>query len=93
MGNGPQAESQLNWLTLGDDNTWYFHHSIQHRRKCNSINVLHLHDRTISNQREIQETFQKYYTDLLGCKMKGRSTSGKNLICCATYAAVLKNTA
>lgn len=62
-----KQKAKLKWLTLGDENTRYFHHSIQHRRKCNAINVLHLQDGTTIDPRLIHEAFQKYYTDILGC--------------------------
>ena len=79
-GAGLKQKAKLNWLTLGDDNTRYFHHSIQHRKNCNTINFLQLQDCTISDPREIQEMFQKYYIDLLGCKMKERSKINMNVI-------------
>ena len=75
-----RKKAKLNWLALGDENTRYFHQSIQHRRKCNAINVLHLQDGTTSNPRKIQEAFQKYYTKLLGCIIKERAKINMNII-------------
>ena len=74
---GLRQKAKLKWLTLGDDNTRYFHHSLQHRRKCNTINILHLQDRTTSDP---QAAFQKYYLDLLRGKMKERARINMNVL-------------
>ena len=65
---------------MGDDNTRYFHHSLQHLRKCSTIIFLHLQDRTTSDLKEIQEAFQKYYIDLQGNRMKERTRINMNVI-------------
>ncbi|XP_057530891.1 uncharacterized protein LOC130809221 [Amaranthus tricolor] len=70
---GLRQKAKLKWLTLGDDNTRYFHHSLQHRRKCSTINVLNFQDRTTGDPREIQVAFEEYYLALLGGKMKERA--------------------
>ena len=75
-----RMKAKLKWLTLGDDNTRYFHYSLPHHTKCSTINVLHLQDHTTSDPREIQEAFQEYYLDLLGGEMKERARINMNVI-------------
>ena len=60
-----QQKAKIAWLTLGDENTKFFHRSINHRHSSNTINVLHMGNDIISDQTRIKEIFQKYYIDLL----------------------------
>ena len=68
------------WLTMGDENTKFFHHSINQRRKANTINVLHLGDGVTSDRRKIQEAFQSFYQNLLCTDMKDRRPINMNVI-------------
>ncbi|XP_057532912.1 uncharacterized protein LOC130810803 [Amaranthus tricolor] len=40
--NEGEWKAKLQWLKLGDDNTAFFHHSINHRVRSNIINFLHM---------------------------------------------------
>ena len=77
---GLKQKAKLKWLTMGDENTRYFHNSLQLRRKCSTINILHLQDRTTSDPYEIHAAFQDYYLDLLEGKMKERTRINMNVI-------------
>ena len=37
-----RQKDKISWLTMGVENTKFFHQSIKHRHKANTINVLHM---------------------------------------------------
>ena len=63
--SAPRQKAKIVWLTMGHENTKFFHQSIKHRHSSNTINVLHIGNDIISDQTRIKEIFQKYYMDLL----------------------------
>ena len=52
-------KAKFSWLAIGDEDTRFFHQSIKHRHRANTINVLYMGTETISDQARIQEIFQK----------------------------------
>ena len=67
-----RQKAKIAWLTMGDENTKFFHQSIKHKVRSNSINVLHIGDKVTCDQSRIREIFQKYYMDLLCTDMEYR---------------------
>lgn len=65
---------------MGDDNTKFFHQSIKHRVRSNSINMLHIGDEVTSDQSRIREISQEYYMDLLCTDMENRRLINMNII-------------
>ena len=65
---------------MGDDDTKFFHQSIKHKQRENTINVLHLGNEITSNQSKIKQIFQEYYTDLLCNDIKDRRLINMNII-------------
>ena len=55
-----REKGKIAWLTMGEENTKFFHQSIKHRYSSNTINVLHMGNDIISEQTRIKEIFQKY---------------------------------
>ena len=79
-GLNSSAKAKINWLTMGDDDTKFFHQSIKHKQRENTINVLHLGNEITSNQSKIKQIFQEYYTDLLCNDIKDRRLINMNII-------------
>ncbi|KAK1300587.1 hypothetical protein QJS10_CPB13g01304 [Acorus calamus] len=50
------------WLQEGDQNTKFFHKAASQRRRLNKIESLHLGDRTIDSEAEIQSTLIEHFT-------------------------------
>ena len=44
-----RQKAKIVWLTRGDENTKFFHHSIMQRHRTNTINVLHLEYRVTND--------------------------------------------
>ena len=65
---------------MGDENTKFFHQSIKHRHRSNTINVLHMGSEIISDKARIQEIFQKYYTHLLCNDIESRRLINMNIV-------------
>lgn len=75
-----RQKAKINWLTMGDENTKFFHQSLMHRQRTNTINVLHIGDEITSDQSRIQLTFLEYYKDLLCNDIKERRLINMNII-------------
>ena len=75
-----RQQAKIAWLMMGDENTRFFHQSINQRRISSTINVLHIEDEITTDQRTIQEVFYKFYTDLLCTNLKGRRNINMNVI-------------
>ena len=65
---------------MGDENTKFFHQSIKHIHRANTINVLHMGSEIISDQARIQDIFQKYYTYLLCNDIENRRPINMNIV-------------
>lgn len=75
-----QQKAKIIWLTMSHENTKFFHQSIRHINRSNTINVLHIVDEVTSNQERIREIFQKYYRDLFCTNIENRRLININVI-------------
>lgn len=75
-----RQKAKIAWLTIGDENTKFFHHSIMQRRRTNTINVLHLEDGMTSDPLRIQMAFRKYYMDLLCTDINDQRKKNMNVV-------------
>jgi hypothetical protein len=57
--------ARTSWLQHGDKNSKFFHFKASQRHRKNKINFIHNPDGTVSTQnKDIQEVFQQYFTTL-----------------------------
>lgn len=75
-----RQKAKINWLTMGDENTKYFHQSIKQRHRANTINVLHKGDEITTDQARIQGIFQAYYRNLLCNDIETKRPINMNVI-------------
>lgn len=50
-----RQKAKIKWLTMGDENTKFFHQSITHRQRTNTINVLHIGNEVTCDQTRIEQ--------------------------------------
>ncbi|XP_062074999.1 uncharacterized protein LOC133779009 [Humulus lupulus] len=68
-----QQKAKLHWMKYGDDNTSFFHNSIQLRRNVNMIySIKDMDGVWIDKPNKVTNAFLKFYHILLGSKMEGR---------------------
>ena len=65
-----QQSAKVNQLKYGDENTAFFHNSIEHRASHNKINTLVIDEDTISNPLLIKKVFLSFFTNFLCHDMK-----------------------
>ncbi|KAA3473268.1 reverse transcriptase [Gossypium australe] len=57
--------ARVNWLQMGDKNTYFFHKSASQRRRINRIRRLQRTDGSVvTNEKEIEEIARKYFANL-----------------------------
>lgn len=68
-----RLKAKINWVNLGDDNTRFFHQSIEHRQRSNRITNLHINGEDISDLTRIHYEFYNFYNNLFSTELRDRA--------------------
>ena len=68
-----RQKAKLNWIKFGDDNTTFFHQSINYRLRHNKIAFIRFQEKDITEPSQIHKAFFDYYSDQFFFKGKDRN--------------------